>query len=61
ENIDEAEILRELDGLLGHFARERQPAEPFGDFLIRAGVVAENTEPAAFHTEMKRIDAVEVA
>ncbi|MGS2723138.1 assimilatory sulfite reductase (NADPH) hemoprotein subunit [Porticoccus sp. GXU_MW_L64] len=61
ENIDEAEILAELDALFGRFAAQRQPSEPFGDFVIRAGIVAENTEPSAFHSEMKRVDVIEVA
>ena len=60
ENIDEAEILAELDDLFGRFAAKRQPSEPFGDFVIRAGIVAENSEPSAFHNEMKRIEAFEV-
>lgn len=39
ENIDEAEILRELDGLLARYASERTLDEGFGDFLVRDGVV----------------------
>jgi len=40
ENIGEAAILAEIDALLGRFAAERAPGEHFGDFLLRAGVVA---------------------
>jgi sulfite reductase (NADPH) hemoprotein beta-component len=40
ENIGEAAILAELDTLFGRFAGERQPGEHFGDYLVRAGVVA---------------------
>lgn len=36
ENIDEAEILRELDALFARYAGERQSGERFGDFLIRS-------------------------
>ena len=60
ENIDEATILGELDNLFARFARERETSEPFGDFVIRAGIVAANNEPAAFHNEMKLIPAVGV-
>ena len=42
ENITEAQILTELDGLFSRFAAEREGAEGFGDFLLRAGVVAAN-------------------
>ncbi|WP_434357161.1 assimilatory sulfite reductase (NADPH) hemoprotein subunit [Parasalinivibrio latis] len=41
ENITEAQILEELDGLIGRWAKEREEGESFGDFVIRAGVVAE--------------------
>ncbi|CAG0938948.1 sulfite reductase (NADPH) hemoprotein beta-component [Gammaproteobacteria bacterium] len=40
DNIDEAAILEILDGLLGRYQAQRQPAERFGDFLWRAGVLA---------------------
>jgi sulfite reductase (NADPH) hemoprotein beta-component len=40
ENIDEAAILEALEPLFASFARERQPGEGFGDFVVRAGVVA---------------------
>lgn len=39
ENITSAEILSELDGLIGRWATERQAQEGFGDFVIRAGIV----------------------
>ncbi len=41
ENITEAQILEELDGLIGRWAKEREKGESFGDFVIRTGVVAE--------------------
>lgn len=40
ENITEAEILGEIDQLVGRWATERQADEGFGDFTIRAGIVA---------------------
>lgn len=50
ENIDEADILAALDPLLARYAAERLPAEPFGDFLHRAGVVA--LPPYPTHTRI---------
>jgi sulfite reductase (NADPH) hemoprotein beta-component len=40
ENIDEAAILAALDPLFARYATERGAGERFGDFLVRAGVVA---------------------
>ncbi len=40
ENIDEATILATLDPLFARYAAERGADERFGDFLVRAGVVA---------------------
>jgi sulfite reductase (NADPH) hemoprotein beta-component len=40
ENIAEAEILAALDPLFARYANEREVGEGFGDFLLRAGVVA---------------------
>lgn len=45
ENIDEAEILAVLDELLARYAAGRSPDEAFGDFLVRAGVLAEAHYP----------------
>jgi sulfite reductase (NADPH) hemoprotein beta-component len=40
ENVDEAQILAALDPLFEGYARDRAAAEGFGDYLLRAGVVA---------------------
>jgi sulfite reductase (NADPH) hemoprotein beta-component len=39
ENIDEKEIMRELDQLIGRWAKEAEANESFGDFVIRIKVV----------------------
>jgi sulfite reductase (NADPH) hemoprotein beta-component len=39
ENIDEEGILAALEPLFAEYARERQPGEGFGDFVVRAGHV----------------------
>lgn len=40
ENITDAQILEEMDGLIGRWASEREVGEGFGDFVIRAGIIA---------------------
>ncbi|PKH01824.1 sulfite reductase subunit beta [Psychromonas sp. MB-3u-54] len=41
ENIDEATIITTMDELIGRWANERESSECFGDFVIRAAIVAE--------------------
>ncbi|KGM54517.1 sulfite reductase [Lysobacter daejeonensis GH1-9] len=40
ENVDEAAILAALDPLLADYAAQRTAGEYFGDYLVRAGVIA---------------------
>lgn len=40
ENILDTEIMQILDELIGRWASEREATESFGDFVIRAGIVA---------------------
>lgn len=51
ENIDEEGILAALEPLFAAYARERQPGEGFGDYVVRAGhvpaVPAKGTAPQA--------------
>ena len=47
ENVDEPAILASLDAAFARFAVERQPAERFGDFVWRAGLVAASVEAGA--------------
>jgi sulfite reductase (NADPH) hemoprotein beta-component len=49
ENIGEDEILAELEPLIGQYAQEREPDEPFGDFVIRAGHIGATTAGHNFH------------
>lgn len=49
ENAGEPAILAALDKTLGHYAREREPNERFGDFAIRAGYVTEVKEGRFFN------------
>ena len=49
ENANEAEVLEALDPLFARFAAERNDAEHFGDFLVRAGIVREVTAGRHIH------------
>ncbi|MDR9499756.1 MAG: assimilatory sulfite reductase (NADPH) hemoprotein subunit [Hydrogenovibrio sp.] len=49
ENITEIKILEDLDALLGDYAQHRQPQEPFGDYVIRAGHIKATREGKDFH------------
>lgn len=40
ENITVAQILTDIDELVGRWAREREENEGFGDFTVRAGIIA---------------------
>jgi sulfite reductase (NADPH) hemoprotein beta-component len=40
ENISEQEIMSELDVLIGQWSKHKQSSECFGDYVVRAGVVA---------------------
>ncbi|MGF1702676.1 assimilatory sulfite reductase (NADPH) hemoprotein subunit [Photobacterium makurazakiensis] len=39
ENITVAEILSEIDSLIGRWSNEREVGEYFGDFTVRAGII----------------------
>ncbi|MEZ9517037.1 assimilatory sulfite reductase (NADPH) hemoprotein subunit [Vibrio splendidus] len=41
ENITSAQILEDIDSLVGRWATERNDNEGFGDFTIRAGIIEE--------------------
>ncbi|MBL0710389.1 MAG: sulfite reductase subunit beta, partial [Colwellia sp.] len=41
ENLNEQDILNEIDSLTARWAADRNQNEAFGDFVIRAGIVAE--------------------
>ena len=51
ENVDEKAIIAALDPLFARYAAERGEGERFGDFAIRAGVVAEVRAGAEFHLD----------
>ncbi|KAK0544521.1 Sulfite reductase [NADPH] subunit beta [Tilletia horrida] len=47
ENVGEAEILKTLKPLIRRYAQDREQGEPFGDWVIRAGVINETTNGGA--------------
>lgn len=49
EMLDEDGILRELTPLLASYATSRQPAEGFGDFVVRTGVIKATVRGLDFH------------
>jgi sulfite reductase (NADPH) hemoprotein beta-component len=49
ENIDEATILSTLDPILARFAKEKNSAEGFGNFVVRSGIVAEVKHGSEVH------------
>ncbi|WFD30360.1 assimilatory sulfite reductase (NADPH) [Malassezia sp. CBS 17886] len=49
ENVQEEEILQILGVLIPRYAKDRLDGEKFGDWVIRAGVIAETTHGAAFY------------
>ena len=45
-------IVAALSPLFASYAQERKPGEPFGDYVIRAGIVAETTAGLNFHDNL---------
>jgi sulfite reductase (NADPH) hemoprotein beta-component len=56
-DIDEAGILGALDPLFRSYAAERRPGERFGDFVIRAGFVADTKAGRHFHDDVGPVRA----
>lgn len=49
ESVGEKEILEIMEVLIPRYARERLEGERFGDWVIRAGIIAATTHGAAFY------------
>ena len=52
ESVTEKEIVEIMEVLIPRYARERLNGEPFGDWVIRAGIIAETTHGAAFYDKV---------
>ena len=53
QDVDKARIIAILEPLLGRYAKERHDGERFGDFVIRAGIVAATTAGRTFHADVR--------
>lgn len=51
-SVKEEEILEILTGLFKRWSQEREEGEHFGDYLIRAGVIAPTLEGKYFHDDV---------
>jgi sulfite reductase (NADPH) hemoprotein beta-component len=51
EDLDHDGIIATLDPVFAAYAAEREPAERFGDFVIRAGFVARTGQGRDFHAD----------
>ena len=53
EDLDHAGIVAALDPLFAAYASERQKGERFGDYAIRAGIIAASGNGADFHANVR--------
>lgn len=53
QDADKDRILALLNPLIARYAKERNEGEHFGDFVVRAGVVAETKHGNQFHDDIK--------
>ncbi len=51
-SVPAAEIKNELAPIIRRYALEREEGERFGDFVIRAGIIAPTTEGRLFHADI---------
>lgn len=61
ENKTVPEILDELDRLIGRWATERNTDEAFGDFVIRAGIIAPVVNPPVDFWDATKVIPVQMA
>jgi sulfite reductase (NADPH) hemoprotein beta-component len=52
EDLEHEGIIAALDPLLATYAKEREPNERFGDFVIRAGFIAKTGNGRDFHADI---------
>lgn len=55
QDVDRAKILALLDPLIARYAKERTEGEHFGDFVIRAGVIAATKQGNEFHSDLNLV------
>ena len=54
-SIKEDEILDIMRPMIKHYAKDRQPGEKFGDFVIRTGYIHETTHGTNFHENVSQM------
>ena len=60
-DLKDADIARTLQPILERYAKQRKAGERFGDFVIRAGIVAATTAGNRFHADVGARPAVVAA
>ena len=55
QDVNEERILALLEPLIQRYAKERDDGEHFGDFVIRAGVIAATKQGNQFHEDLKLV------
>jgi sulfite reductase (NADPH) hemoprotein beta-component len=58
EDVDKTRIVRLLDPIFAHYAKDREEGEHFGDFAVRAGYVKATTAGNRFHADLAPLKAV---
>jgi sulfite reductase (NADPH) hemoprotein beta-component len=58
EDVDKTRIVRLLEPMFAHYAKEREEGEHFGDFAIRAGYVKATTAGNRFHADLAPVKTV---
>ncbi len=57
EDLEHDAIIAALDPVFAAYAREREPGERFGEFVIRAGLVARTPQRRGFPREHRRAES----
>ena len=55
QDVDKTKILALLNPLILRYAKERDQGEHFGDFVIRAGIIAATRQGNEFHKDVKLV------
>jgi sulfite reductase (NADPH) hemoprotein beta-component len=58
EDVGEAQVVRLLEPIFTHYAKDRKKGERFGDFVIRAGYVEATKGGNTFHADVKPVKVV---
>jgi sulfite reductase (NADPH) hemoprotein beta-component len=59
-DVPDHEIKQTLAPVFAEYARERKEGERFGDYCIRAGIVAETINGGDFHRNVRELEPAAV-